>query len=336
MVRLGSVIGEKSGFILDGASIIIFHDLCCICGKHDNKAALYEKLGFTQEYVDSLESAPNDMAIQSSNSVKSNKDIKKAIELGFTAQEITDFTDTTWNYIADIEDKTDLVSVEEKYIEITADGQARETSKEDALKDVKLFVDESEVGQDTEETSWMRVLTTVSRRVNPFSPYGPIYYIKHSFEWLTEPFWNLEDAIAISHPEYMTPFQSSELFIYNYDIHTNDILQRYVGTEEEYKVTADNKTANGMAFKFDLKNRYYNKDTGIDYVVKKNRGYMIYGTIRASDQYKTGAAYGHYAHTEIAITGSIGVKVSLNNLSVSGAAKVTNMTDTGVTFTYQE
>ncbi|MEK5161733.1 hypothetical protein NYE69_05270 [Paenibacillus sp. FSL R5-0527] len=61
-----------------------------------------------------------------------------------------------------------------------------------------------------------------------------------------------------------------------------------------------------MAFKFDLKNRYYNKDNGIDYVVKKNRGYMIYGTLRASDQYTT------------------------------GAAKVTNMTDTGVTFTYQE
>ncbi|MGG2993646.1 hypothetical protein ABEO75_16820 [Paenibacillus macerans] len=69
---------------------------------------------------------------------------------------------------------------------------------------------------------------------------------------------------------------------------------------------ADNKTLMEWRLNLILKIDIIIKITVLIMLSKKNRGYMIYGTLRASDQYTT------------------------------GAAKVTNMTDTGVTFTYQE
>lgn len=293
---------------------------------NDDKSALYEKLGFTKEYIESLESGSENTMNSLSKTGRSNKEIKNAIEMGFTAQEIADFTDVQWDYLKD--KSGSLISVEETYYAVTEDGQARETSKEEALRASALAAAPGE-GSDEEETAWMKSILTVSW--DPW--FGKKYYLKYSFEWLTEPFWNLEDAVAITHPEYMTQVQDSEIFVYNWDRHTNDFLQKYVSTQVDVKMSADTKNANGMAFKYDIKSRDGN-DVGITYILKKYRGYMVFGVKRASDQYTQGTAYGHYAHSEIAITGSIGVKVSLNSLSVSGAAKVTNMTDTGVTFDF--
>ncbi|NMM53107.1 hypothetical protein [Paenibacillus aquistagni] len=309
-----------------------------------SKGPLYEKLGYSTEFIFNLEANPaSQSTLLDGGKQKSrgliNSDIKKAIEFGFTEQEIMDFTETDWNYLE--EKNADLVNVEEKYIAITSDGQAQEVNKEVALKAIKdleikrlQHANETstfavDIGSDQEQTSWMKVVTTVTKDTSQ-SPTA--YYLKHSFEWLNEPFWNLQDGIAISHPEYMSQIQNSEIFKYTYDYHTNDFLQTYVGTNNVYKWTADNKGVNGMAFKYDLLSRYSNGP--IEYIVKKNRGYMIFGTTKASSQYTKGTAYGHYSHTEIAIAGSIGVKVSLNNLSISGATKVTKMTDTGVTFNF--
>lgn len=296
-----------------------------------HKEALYERLGYTKEYIANLDSYPESVFIgagelNAKSMTVDNKDIKNAIEFGFTEQEIADFTEIDWSYIEN--KNADLVSVEERYIAITADGQAQEFTKEEAFREIATFA--VDIGTDTKTTSWMKAITTVSKDTSQ-SPTA--YYLKHSFEWLTQPVWTLQDGIAISHPEYMAQIQNSEIFKYTFDYHTNDVTQRYVGTIDEYKMTADNKNSNGMAFKFDIKGKYYGNNN-IDYVVKKNRGYMIFGTTRASSQYTKGTAYGHYGHSEIAIAVSIGVKVSLNNLAISGATKVTTMTDTGVTFNF--
>lgn len=310
-----------------------------------NKEVLFEKLGYTKEYIADLKANIKDKAsvteqrtLKSNNTlVLTNEDLIKAIEFGFTKQEIADFTQTDLDYISD--KNADLVSVEDKYIRITPDGFAEEISKEVALSEVAEYefkeVQKSSnitalstvIGNDDEQTSWMKVITTVTKDTYQ-SPTR--YYLKHSFEWLSNPFWALQDAIAITHQEYMSQIQNSEIFKYTFDYHTNDLLQTYVGTKDVYKWTADKKGPNGMAFKYDILKRY--NDGPFEWIVKKSRGHMIFGTTSSSSQYTKANAYGHYTHTEIAIAFGIGLNLSLNSLSVTGATSTTKMTDTGVSF----
>lgn len=302
------------------------------------KADLYEKLGFTQEYVSGLDANPNGLARGVEIKNTNNKDIRKAIEFGFTEQEIADFTETDWNYL--VGKNADLVSVEEKYIAITKDGQAQEVNKEIALEAIEELEHQqsmkssggvsllaTEIGSDPAETSWMKVLTTVTK--DTFQT-PTAYYLKHSFEWKSEPFWTLEDAIGITHSSHLSQIQNSEIFKYTFDYHTNDLLQTYVGTHSNYKWTADNKGPTGYAFKYDILSRH--TSGVIEHIVKKSRGHMIFGVTNSNPNFIEGDAYGHYTHSEIAILVSIGVKVNVNSISVSGATKTTKMTDTHAGF----
>ncbi|WP_053366495.1 hypothetical protein [Bacillus sp. FJAT-27245] len=237
-----------------------------------------------------------------------------------------------------LKDKTGtLIEVDTKYIKIE-DGVTTEVPEKEALIEYKKLKDkekkklngdisiQAEIGTDVENTSWMQLLTTVS------TVSTGVWQVKNSFNWWTEPVWTLEDAIGISHPEYQTPDMNSERFTYTYDRHTNNTNLTYVSTGTKTKSTADDKNSNGMAFKYDIiESEYVN---GTKYLVLNHRGKMYYDFRKASSQYTRGAVYGHYTHTEMGIVGSIGVKISLNSLSVSGAAKQTKMTDTGVSFSF--
>ena len=46
------------------------------------------------------------------------------------------------------------------------------------------------------------------------------------------------------------------------------------------------------------------------------------------------SVYGHYTHSEIAILLGLSIGIDSASISVSGASKTTEMTDTGVTFTF--
>jgi hypothetical protein len=283
--------------------------------------------------------------IESLKSYK-NEDILNLIELGYTKQEIKDFTTDD---IKELEgQKGELLTADEKYYRVTKEG-TKEIKKEIALDEVKKFKEEkankskrtstktntiriaSQIGSDTETKSWMKMITTVS--VYTTSTGSKEYTLKNSFEWLTEPVYTLEDGIGLSHPEFMTQVQNSEKFRYSYDRHTNDASIKYVNTAYKDKGTADDKNSNGMAYKYDLlATDYYN---GKKYICVNHRGYMLFKVTRSNLNYKQGAAYGHYTHSQVSLTWpTISVKIALSSLSVSGAMSKDKMTDTGVTFNF--
>ncbi len=327
-----SVILSISLILLSGTAVF---------AKDNEKMEMLNKLGYSQLEVNEIYNQPESNSRLFSKF--KNIEMKKFIEFGFTKEEIADFTEVDLEYLRN---KTgNMVGVDEKYYRVTAEGKSVELDKNTALKEVENYSEmkklkeletsetksfaSSEIGSDTEQKSWMRMTTTVTKDTSQ-SPVA--YYFKNSFEWLTEPVYVLEDGIGISHGEYATHIQNSEIFKYTYDRHTNDVSKNYIDTTSSYKWTADDKNINGMAFKYDLLGSDF--INGNKVIVQKSRGYMLFGATRSNPNYSTGAIYGHYTHTQIAINFSIGVKISLNSLSVSGAVSTDKMTDTGVTFTF--
>lgn len=299
-----------------------------------SKEELFKKLGYTDKQISTIKSQPE--VLNDSLSQYKNNDILKFMELGFTLKEISDFTDSDLNYLKN--KSGELVDVSQKYYRIE-NGDAFELDKETALKEVRLHKEKienddqisllnSEIGSDTETTSWMIMTTSV---VKDTSQSPTAYYYKNSFEWLTEPVWVLTDAIGISHRDNVTQIQNSEYFKYTYDRYTNDTSSSYIDTTSTYYWTADDKNANGMAFKYDLLGSDY--INGNKVIVRNHRGYMIFGVTRSNSNEISSAVYGHYTHTEL---GAIGVSasISLKSLSVSGALSKTEMTDTGVSYNF--
>lgn len=278
----------------------------------------------------------------------SKEDAARFKQLGFSEDEISRFNDQDLNYIGNMNGT--LLSSSESYFRVTKhnDGnvKAEKITKEQALKEVKEYeakkakdkvsalpkkgmVSILAYGSDTEQNSWMKMTTTVSD-ISGTSPTE--YLLKNSFEWLTEPVWVLTDAVGISHPEYIAPVQNSEYLKYTYDRHTNDFSAQYINTNDVYYWSADTKNQNGMAFKYDiLGTEYYN---GSNVICKKSRGFMVYRATRANPNYTTGTVYGHYTHTQVAVSPSLSVDLFPGNMSISGATSSDEMTDTGVTFQF--
>lgn len=288
---------------------------------------LLKKLGYTVEEVQDYKGNPEENGL----SGLKKQDIYRLAQLGYSKDEINEMTEQELQHIEGWEGT--LINVDEKYIKVTKDG-AVEVPKLEAEKQIKELKEKQNKSKksgeistnatsDTETTSWMVMTTSVS--------YGSgEYTFKNSFEWRTEPVFTLEDAVGISHPEYIAPVTNSEYLKYTYDRYTNDFSHSYINTNSNYLWSANDKNSNGMAFKYDLLgSEYYN---GVKVLCENPRGLMVYRATKANPDFTTGHLYGHYTHTEGVISGSIGVKISLNSLSVSGATKTTEMTDTGFSF----
>lgn len=287
------------------------------------------KLGYTKEEINIMKNDP------------SQKEMLRYANLGFSKRQIADFTDETRKYLEGMYGK--LIGVETKYYRISPTNGVQEISKEQALSESlqyklrkaqeNMFGNQMSIlggGSDTETTSWMTMTTTVAE-ISGTNPKE--YLIMNEFTWLTEPFWTLTDVVAISHPEHVTPIQNSELMEYTYDRATNTLPPKYFDTKTVTYTTADKKTSQGYAFKFDLKGTEY-LDNGVKLLCVNSRGFMAYRAIRANPNYTHATAHGHYAHSEIAILFSLDINLSFGSFSVSGASKTTYMRDTAVTFEF--
>ncbi|MBP3953115.1 hypothetical protein [Bacillus suaedae] len=309
-----------------------------------DKSKLFEKLGY--ENLSTLEANPEDtflnekepvgqkVELNSKSKLKTqkqlklkNKDFLRYAELGFSKEEVLDFTEAD---IAKLQDKHgSLVSVEDTYYKVTKEG-SEVVPEDEALIEIEKAKNQTvnnhgEVSTqafkavpDTEDLSWMKMTTTVSSLGNNK------YAIKNSYTWKTEPVFVLQDAVGISYSSHLTYLANSEYLKYTYDRYQNVFGGNYYDTKSGYVWSAQDKDP-GVAFRYDLKGR------DGDYVCVNHRGFAYVEIERSNKNYTSANAYGHYSHTEVAIAGSIGVKISTNNLSVTGATKVTKMDSTGVT-----
>lgn len=310
-----------------------------------NKEEFYEMLGFTKKDIKDIR---NNLKKQNKELKFKNEDIIRFIELGFSREEINDFTEEDIKSVEDL--YGELLEVDEQYYLVSEEG-SQLVDEEQALEDIEKYKENkaknekanmsdsnlitisstTQIGSDVEQLSWMKMTTTVSKVYDPKTQRTE-YLLKNSFQWLTTPAFTLTDAIAISHPESMIQVQGSEHFTYRYDRYQNMFGGKFVSTGSRTKSSADTKNSNGMGFKYDI----IGSETvnGTKYLVINNRGWMHFRVTQSNKNITHGNAYGHYTHTRGTLTGSIGVKVSLSGLSLSGATLTTKMRDTGVTFRF--
>ncbi|NBI27583.1 hypothetical protein [Chengkuizengella marina] len=264
------------------------------------------------------------------------KEIKRLQDLGFTLQDINEMT---------IEEYTlqeglygEVIGTQKKWFEVDAkNNKVKEVSEKNAKDNIKKWKEEKELQNidfstlndlisDSEQTSWMSVTTYVTKYVDSNGDATGQYRFKHDFEWLTTPYFALRDVVGISYSDAFTYNQNSEFFKYTYDRYS--VFGSYKDTKHVTSNSATKKSSEGIAFEYDL------LANDSIYQARNNRGYMYFNATLANSNFTTGNVFGHYAHTEVGI-GSLGISLATGQMNISGATKVSNMDDTGISFSTQ-
>lgn len=255
-------------------------------------------------------------------------DFKHFEQLGFSEQEVKDFTPEEYSEYSKMNGK--LVSKVEKYFRISKDA-AVEISEQQALKEVAEFEKKKQQkngevgilgnGSDEETTaSWIKLTTTASDQGNKR------FFFKNSFTWLSTPVVVLTDVIGMTKSASISIDQNTEYFKYTYDRWS--ALGNYVDTKNVISYTATKKDIPGYAFTYDL--------LGTDgiYIVGGNRGYMSYwGTATPTNYVGPANVYGHYSHQQVTSTVSVGL--SIGGMTVTPALCFDDAIDTDAQFSIQ-
>ncbi|WP_134682614.1 hypothetical protein [Brevibacillus migulae] len=270
----------------------------------------------------------------------SKEEKERLMNLGFTEEQIKYMTEDEYEHLKGQKGK--VIETETIYLQLEPGKKPKKVSEDEALKGVKEYKEKKEkekkekekkgkkskgevsakvITSDTEETSWMKVKLYVTQREDEVGERTGSYKFKYDWEWLVEPNFELTDAIAITHPEFIDNIVGSEYNSYR-------AVYSAAGTRKSVTFTsrsADKKNSNGMAFKVDLITSYNSFD------VYEHEGYMYYDGELNNWNYSSATAYGHYTHVEGDILGMT-LNLVNGNLSVSGVLKTTEMTDVGVNF----
>ncbi|NDI34196.1 hypothetical protein EPK97_05415 [Chengkuizengella sediminis] len=263
----------------------------------------------------------------------SGKEIKRLQGLGFTLEDIDQMNIEEYKLQEGL--YGEVIGKQKKWFEVDAkNNKVKEVSEKIAKDNIKKWKEEKELQNiefstlndtisDSEQTSWMSVTTYVTKYVDSSGDYTGQYRFKHDFEWLTTPYFALRDVVGISYSDAFTYNQNSEFFKYTYDRYS--VFGNYQDTKNVTSNSATQKSTAGIAFEYDL------FATDSIYQVRNNRGYMYFNTTLANNNFTTGNVFGHYAHTEVGI-GSLGISLATGQMNISGATKVSNMDDTGISF----
>lgn len=256
-------------------------------------------------------------------------DIEHFMDLGFTQQEIKNFDDFEIKRYSEMNGK--LVSVKERYYRVTEGKGMVEISKEQTLREVqeskakKQQKTSGEIGtmgggSGSSQNSWLSMTISVSDLGNKE------FLFKNSFSWLTEPVWNLEDVVGLTHSTSTSDITGSEYLKYTYDRYTD--AGTYIDTKDVYYWTAKQKNAYGYAFEYDL----LQSDGGFQ--ANNNRGYMVYRVKGTPDNFVGYSnAYAHYAHKQATATTSI--SLTTGSMSVSPGWAFDNAPDASAQFYIQ-
>ncbi|ETT72275.1 hypothetical protein C173_14590 [Paenibacillus sp. FSL R7-277] len=186
------------------------------------------------------------------------------------------------------------------------DGNGNETvyfSKEEAYNAMfQQYLTPFSGGSNSHNDSWISKTMTVSDLGSKQ------YLLKYDFRWLNAFWFALKDAVAITHPESLSPIANSEIMVYSYDNpHNGQTISNYYWTAQEQKPF-------GYGFQFDLVGDILGDGT------VQNRGYMSYRVKATPDSYVGFAnAYGHYAHKTLSLTTGFGLIPGGLNVTPSSA-----------------
>lgn len=160
---------------------------------------------------------------------------------------------------------------------------------------------------DTEKTNWLSMTLTSTKLSNGRT------LLKNEFLWLKIPNVTMTDGVGITYGGGAVSYKDT----FNFS---------YIATDGNGNVTY-NKQKDFTPGVYGVVARYNLKTIS----GKGHRGYLSVQVERKGSDTKNNA-YGHYTHTTVGITGTIGIKTG--EISLGWAAKETKMPNTMITFSY--
>lgn len=241
------------------------------------------------------------------------------IELGFTEEEINNFSDDEFDKFSKL--KGIIVSKKTTYTRISPDGTSTELNKKEALKEAaeinkknKETIEDNQVT--TNETSTKRATNLLlEQTVTVSSLNNGQYFIKNSFKWLTNSLSRYTDVLAISHSTSLSNNSSNTGAVYLYDWKVSNGYPNAgtTGTKTNVISSIKKSSSTGFAWAIDLKlNNPDIKGT----TATNHRGYA-YMIVNKTPSNFTGYAnaYGHYFHQKLKLSGTM--SISINGASVN-------------------
>lgn len=278
---------------------------------------------------------------------KKSTDDKKIIELGFSSEEINDFTVYEIEYfstndlklVSSYEKYFNVITDEKgnvKYVEVDKETAIRESEKankkEKELRDSKMILNEGTVTTKSIGDTWYNITNNSWMHLygSVYQSTSTKYLFRMSWDWLTMPNMKLVDVAAITHSDSWSINPGT--FYANNMVDVRDVDTGYLietDIEEYYTPSASN--INGQAIRFPVTNAiiyepnydYLDNIRGrIQYEVTKGDSGMIYSNM-----------YGDYSHQ--ILPGFFSIGLNLGNLSVSPSSSYSEANTVNVQFPVQ-
>lgn len=249
--------------------------------------------------------------------------IMNFIELGFTLQEIGDFTESEMERFS--KSKGELIGTDIKYYKIQSGKKPVELSKDQVLKELSTYkLQQQKLDNQTKGdggTSFLQLSTSVSK------VYGyKHYFFKTSFEWLSSPWYYGNDVLGMTNSQSINVDDDSEYFMLKYDYMVNG---QVVDAKRVPIASATEKDVGVVAFKFDMKFQENN------YTCSNHRGYMsYYGHATPTTYVGNSNAFGKYWHQKVSC--SVGIGISPFAITVTPTTKMEHYPDSSQEFKITE
>lgn len=240
------------------------------------------------------------------------------IELGFTDDEINNFTDKEIDEFSKLEGT--IVSKKTTYTRISPDGISTEISKKEAVKEAEEINKKNQeiVSDDlvtTNETSTGSATNLLlEQTVTVSSLNNGQYFIKNSFKWLTNSLSRFTDVLAISHSTSLSNNSSNAGAVYLYDWKVSNGYPNSgsTGTKTNQITSIKKSSSTGFAWAIDLR---LNNPNIAGTTATNHRGYAFMIVNKTPSNFTGYAnAYGHYFHQKIKLSGTM--SISINGASV--------------------
>jgi DNA-binding transcriptional MerR regulator len=287
--------------------------------------------------------------------VSSAIDVEKFLSLGFTLEEINDFTEHDLEQYGHLDgelvQKTDIYQkmtrlesgevivktadeetalkeskalekeiekIEKRILELKKEKREKKSKREEERIDSEISILTTE-WRNQKDSGWLKLSGYVAKTDNG------AYLFKVSYVWLNTPKIQLSDIIGIAHSEHWSIDQDSEYSKHQFDIYWNGSKDTYGGcyctsykrTSTKYVGSATKPGVNGMAIEFELTNGDW---VNSRYETTKNyRGFITYTVTKAQDDILDSNIYGTYHHKQFTATSSIDIKSGGISVSPSWA-----------------
>jgi hypothetical protein len=265
------------------------------------------------------------------------KDILKLANLGFTKEQIQNFTLTEYNHFKDYNNQ--LLDVNTSYIELKKGEKTFSTTSESEYLERKQLDDSSNTMSamlcdpyygcsNSIPYSWIKVTEAVSKATSSSTRYG----VTTSFKWLTKPNYRYTDLFGTQVKDNLTIDYNSIFGSYEADLY-NDNTNTFVTSKTQYLGEPGIEKTNWYAHRINLYDAFYQVN-GQWLATRNDNGYTYADCYLNNTSATSSTTAGSYTHiyTEYNYSWSIGYPWS-GSITVDGTSSKSYGPSVAISFT---